>query len=318
MTAGALLRRGREAAGLSLDAVAQQLKLAPRQVTALEENDFARLPGRTFVRGFVRNYARLVRVDAATVLAALDGSEAPALDTPPLHPTAPTMGELPTHENSKPGWARWAIPLTLVAIIAGAAIYEFSRAPGEAPRLPGLSKGEGAAETAAPPAASPAPAATATPPVNPIATPPAGSPPTGTAPPGSASAADGAGDRAAGPLPNPAPSAPSPTATVSAAPAGLAAPAATAAPAAAITAAPAATLVIAARGKSKSWAEVRDGSGRILLSQTLAAGQSASVSGTPPLAVVIGNANDASVEFRGQAVDLAPHIQKNIARFQLQ
>jgi cytoskeleton protein RodZ len=63
---------------------------------------------------------------------------------------------------------------------------------------------------------------------------------------------------------------------------------------------------------------VKDGSGRVLLSQTLTAGQSASVAGTPPLTVVIGNANDASVEFRGKAVDLAPHIQKNIARIVLE
>jgi cytoskeleton protein RodZ len=39
--------------------VAQQLKLAPRQVRALEEENFGMLPGRTFTRGFMRNYARL-------------------------------------------------------------------------------------------------------------------------------------------------------------------------------------------------------------------------------------------------------------------
>ena len=40
--AGAQLRAAREAAGLSIDDVAQQLKLAPRQVQALEDEDFAR------------------------------------------------------------------------------------------------------------------------------------------------------------------------------------------------------------------------------------------------------------------------------------
>ena len=99
---------------MSLDTVAQQLKLAPRQVTALEEDDFAKLPGRTFVRGFMRNYARLVRIDAEKVLAALPGGDAPALDSPALQPTAPTIGHLPTMEHAKPGWTRWAIPLTLV------------------------------------------------------------------------------------------------------------------------------------------------------------------------------------------------------------
>ena len=52
MGPGARLKAAREDAGLSVDQVAQQLKLAPRQVRALEEEDFAQLPGRTFARGF--------------------------------------------------------------------------------------------------------------------------------------------------------------------------------------------------------------------------------------------------------------------------
>lgn len=127
-TAGALLRAARESAGLSLDAVAQQLKLAPRQVKALEDDDFALLPGRTFVRGFVRNYARLVRLDADAVLAALPGGNADSgLAAPTLHPTAQSIGELPLSQHSRPGWTRWAIPLTLIAIIAAGAAYELLR-----------------------------------------------------------------------------------------------------------------------------------------------------------------------------------------------
>ena len=120
-SAGALLRAAREAAGMSIDAVAQQLKLAPRQVKALEDGDFTHLPGRTFVRGFMRNYARLVRLDPEAVLGALPAAAAPTLDSPTLHATAPTMGELPTTEPARHGWTRWAIPLTLVAIIGATA-----------------------------------------------------------------------------------------------------------------------------------------------------------------------------------------------------
>jgi DNA-binding NtrC family response regulator len=58
-SAGTQLRAAREAAGLSIDAVAQQLKLAPRQVKALEDGDFARLGGK-------RDIAVDVRVLAAT------------------------------------------------------------------------------------------------------------------------------------------------------------------------------------------------------------------------------------------------------------
>ena len=110
--AGALLRAAREAAGLSVAAVAQQLKLAPRQVAALEEGDFTKLPGRTFVRGFMRNYARLLQLDSDAVLAALpENVAAPSLEHPSLAPTPRPMGELPAEVHAKPNPARWAIPL---------------------------------------------------------------------------------------------------------------------------------------------------------------------------------------------------------------
>jgi len=142
-TAGALLVAAREASGLSIDAVAQQLKLAPRQVRALEEGDYGHLPGRTFVRGFIKNYARLLRLDPDEVLRALTtGTAASALDAPLLHPTAPTMGELPTAEYSKAAWTRWAIPLVLAAIVAAAGVYEWVRPVGTA-------------RTAVPPATTP-------------------------------------------------------------------------------------------------------------------------------------------------------------------
>jgi len=48
--AGMQLRNAREAAGLSLEEAAQHLKLAPRQVKALEDEEFSLLPGRTFMR----------------------------------------------------------------------------------------------------------------------------------------------------------------------------------------------------------------------------------------------------------------------------
>ena len=132
LNAGALLRAGREAAGLSVAAVAQQLKLAPRQVAALEEGDFTKLPGRTFIRGFMRNYARLLRLDPDTVLAALpDTVAAPSHENPSLAATPQPMGELPADANARPSPARWAIPLALVAVVTVAAVYEITRPPAE-------------------------------------------------------------------------------------------------------------------------------------------------------------------------------------------
>ncbi|MFN4149133.1 MAG: helix-turn-helix domain-containing protein, partial [Rhodocyclaceae bacterium] len=73
-TVGALLRAAREAAHLSHDDVARALKFSPRQIAALEADDYAALPGATIVRGFVRNYARLLKLDAAPLLQRLDAT----------------------------------------------------------------------------------------------------------------------------------------------------------------------------------------------------------------------------------------------------
>ena len=94
---GARLKAAREAAGMSLDQVAQQLKLSQRQVKALEDENFAELPGRTFSRGFFRNYARLVNLDADDLLQHLpDAAVAPSLNSPTLHSTSAMIAELPS------------------------------------------------------------------------------------------------------------------------------------------------------------------------------------------------------------------------------
>jgi cytoskeleton protein RodZ len=60
---GRELAAAREARGLALADVAQQLKFAPRQLEALEQERFDALPGATFARGMVRSYARLLKLD---------------------------------------------------------------------------------------------------------------------------------------------------------------------------------------------------------------------------------------------------------------
>ncbi|MBV6475445.1 MAG: DUF4115 domain-containing protein [Rhodocyclaceae bacterium] len=76
---GAMLRMAREARGMATTEVAAALKMSPRQIEAIEAEDFSRLPGATFVRGFIRNYARLLKIDAAPVLGALPEQAAPLL-----------------------------------------------------------------------------------------------------------------------------------------------------------------------------------------------------------------------------------------------
>jgi len=70
---GAELKSAREARGLSVSEVAQQLKFAPRQLEALEQERFDLLPGGTFARGMVRSYARLLKLPAEPLLERIAG-----------------------------------------------------------------------------------------------------------------------------------------------------------------------------------------------------------------------------------------------------
>jgi cytoskeleton protein RodZ len=66
---GTTLRMAREAAGLGLEEAARQLKFAPRQLDALERGEWGRLPGGAAVRGMVRQYSRLLGLDADALVA---------------------------------------------------------------------------------------------------------------------------------------------------------------------------------------------------------------------------------------------------------
>ena len=65
---GAQLRKAREAAGLSLDEVAGQLRMPLQVVGAMEAEQWERLGAPVFVRGQLRSYARLLKVDLGGLL----------------------------------------------------------------------------------------------------------------------------------------------------------------------------------------------------------------------------------------------------------
>jgi cytoskeleton protein RodZ len=293
-TAGTQLRAAREALGLSQEAVAQQLKLAPRQVRAIEEDDYARLPGRTFVRGFVRNYARLVHLDQAAVAAGLprvDGTS--PLDRPSLTTVSRPMAEMPVASVRRQSSTRWLIPAVLLAIVAAAGVYEYTRTQ-SAPR-------RAAIESSAPEASATAPAGQSTTVLpNPLDN--ARSEATRSA--AVSQKSDGTGVTA---------TAVAPAVDASALPATGSAAATAVAPSAAAVAE--ATLLLTF--KQKSWVEVKDGNGAAIFVQTGAAGTTQTVRGTPPLDLAIGNAVGVGVTFNGQPVDVAAHTRANIARMLL-
>ncbi|WP_021878656.1 RodZ family helix-turn-helix domain-containing protein, partial [Paenibacillus sp. P22] len=65
---GQTLRTAREEMGLSLDQVQEMTKIRKHYLTAIEEGNYAALPGSFYARAFVKNYAEAVGLNADELL----------------------------------------------------------------------------------------------------------------------------------------------------------------------------------------------------------------------------------------------------------
>lgn len=63
VTFGALLSQARKQKGLSVGEVAERLKLPARQIEAMESGSYKGLPEAVFIKGFLSSYARLLELD---------------------------------------------------------------------------------------------------------------------------------------------------------------------------------------------------------------------------------------------------------------
>jgi len=121
---GGELARAREALGLALADVAQQLKFAPRQLEALEQERFDLLPGGTFARGMVRSYARLLKLDPEPLVSRIGGT----LDASNTGRLAERYREPVPFSDSARRSTLIYLGLSLVILAAvGALAYEWAR-----------------------------------------------------------------------------------------------------------------------------------------------------------------------------------------------
>lgn len=65
---GDKLRSAREAKGLSIEDIEKATKIQGRYLTAIEQDDFDKLPGDFYVRAFIRQYAQVVGLDGKQLL----------------------------------------------------------------------------------------------------------------------------------------------------------------------------------------------------------------------------------------------------------
>ncbi len=84
MSAGSLLRRGRERKELEIKDVAHRLNLQQEIIHALEADEFHKLPSSLYVRGYLRSYAKLVGLDPVMIVQIFDSAREPTERTPEI------------------------------------------------------------------------------------------------------------------------------------------------------------------------------------------------------------------------------------------
>ncbi|WP_346428558.1 helix-turn-helix domain-containing protein [Janthinobacterium agaricidamnosum] len=301
--AGAQLKAQREALGWPVEQVADQLKLAPRQVIALEEGDMAALPNVAVVRGFVRAYAKVVRLDAAPLVAMIEVHPAPAQD-----PAAPVRREISAtfsesrfpsmtqrSSNQTPIWIAGAVAVVVAAAFGA---YKLGYVP--ASLLSSHAEKETAHAEVGPVETTLIKPGQDLTPVQSPSVPLISVPP----PPGN--------DTQTG----------APAAAAASAPAAAVPPAAVPAPATAATAAvtpPAAAAAVGANAlvlkvEQDSWVEIRRPGASPLISRMVKAGSTETFDITGPATLVVGKPGVVQATLRGAKLDLPTVAGGTISR----
>jgi len=309
---GAQLAAQRQALGWTVEQVAHQLNLAPRQVQAIEDENYAALPGMVIARGFLRAYAKLLKIDPVPLLALIPVEQAAHSPEPiaSRHTISAkfTESNLPMASRSGSG-AKWLAALLLLAAFAAAGwlalpqgwiagvISRTPTAPAEPAAQPGPVAPDAASGVPLGQAGEDAPAAATE---------------SGTQVPSSAPATTAA----------PASVAPAPAAVPAAAPAAVpatpAVPAATAPPVSAVPV-PAAKAgdKLVLKFRQASWVDLKRDDGVALASRLIPAGSTESFDIGLGASLVVGNAAGVEANFRGKTLDLTTGAKNNVARVKL-
>lgn len=293
-----LLSNERVKRGLSLQEVADRLKLSRKQLEAIENDEYDKLPGPAFARGFVRNYAKLLGLDVALLNASLDAHLPMPPVNPPVADTAPAAPAPAASSRSpavNPTLIKGVLALLVLLLAAGVG-YRLLTQGASTPATPPLATP--AVESALPQAAlNPEPASSAAP----------------------VSAAPSVDSKPAELKPEPAklealavaPVKPAEVKPAEAKPTSTD----TSTAQAAVSDTGAGELVLNAR--EKAWVSVIDAKGKKLLYGQIS-GEKRLGGGTPPYKLIIGNAPQVELNYKGQAVPLADKTKGSTAKLELQ
>lgn len=299
-TLGYALREAREASGLSIDEVARIIRFSPRQIEAMENNDFGKLPGQTVIRGFIRSYAKLLKLEASGLLAQFERQAPPDMLGAPAVVEMPTMATLPSASGTrrKTGYLVLGGAICLVVFI-GFGLFHFL-----GPQMSSATLG----------ANSPAPAIDAS--VTRAAQLPSYVPPsavdTRDALLSSTSPVLGQGSPSPVVAPSNGASSDAPDASLATVAGSQTQPLSQGAEAVG------AGQQLRFDFDESAWVEVRDASKKMLMAQNNPAGTQQIITGQPPFSIVIGNASHVRLHYGEQSIDLQPWTRVDVARLTLE
>lgn len=116
---GERFRAAREARGITLSQVAEQIRIRSVYLAAIEEEKWATIGAPVYVRGFLRTYARFLGLDPEQAVAAFNRTL----------PSAPPAEEATTprrEASASPAFGRWAIWVSAVVAVLLIAFVTFN------------------------------------------------------------------------------------------------------------------------------------------------------------------------------------------------
>lgn len=299
---GEVLLAARIAKQLTQQDVSNSLRFSLKQIDALETNTFSALPDAMITRGFIRNYARLLGLDAEPLLAVYR-AHIPAEQPNPLVVQS-SMQQVKLTKDSKP-WLSYILGSILVLLFLLAWFFYMDY-------MPKLT--DTPIEKAVPASEVTMPTIESTPlPLPEIALPAAerqaddGAVNELDASNANVTATDVATNTAQANVNFP------PETKKEAELAGVQRNALPPNTMADLT-----VKTVNMSFSEETWVSVTDKSGQVVFEKTLPAGSAESVEGMPPFNLVIGNAKATKLVFLGQPVDLAAHAKNNVARVRLE
>ena len=297
---GGALRAEREKQTLSIQDVANKLRLSPKQIESLEADNFASLPEPTIVRGFIRNYAKQLKINAEPLL------DAYAVIVPSNMPhqlTVKPTSNMHVSSKDKPKASSYFLAGFAALLILGVWLFyqNYVAKPNPTAPIASTNNVEPLPEPALPAAERAPELQSSTELTLPAAT-------DATVQPAPVvSTATAAADVPTAPVATD-------TNTFAASTPTVAAPLVD--DPSANTNASMAKLEINA--SQETWVGVIDADGKQIYDKIIFAGSRETVDAKLPLSVVVGNAGGANLNLNGKTVDLGPHTRNNIARIKLE